>query len=206
MQDIGVIDDPGVAEVSLGSVRARLLAELVEPGSATSLAPVLGLTRQKVNYHLRALERAGLVELVEERRKGNMTERIVQACASAYVISPQALSAIAPDPSRSPDRLSAYWLLALGSRTVAEVGELVARSSKAGQPLATFAMDAEIEFATAADRASFAAELSGAIEALVSKYHADGEGGRKHRMVVGLHPKVTRPAPADDRGTRSREQ
>ena len=114
MQDIGVIEDPAVAEVSLGSVRGRLLAELVEPGSAASLAPVLGLTRQRVNYHLRALERAGLVELVEERRKGNMTERVVQATASAYVISPRALSAIAPDPSRSPDRLSAYWLLALG--------------------------------------------------------------------------------------------
>ena len=54
MQDIGVIEDPAVAEVSLGSVRGRLLAELVEPGSAASLAPVLGLTRQRVNYHLRA--------------------------------------------------------------------------------------------------------------------------------------------------------
>lgn len=206
MQDIGVIEDPAVAEVSLGSVRGRLLAELVEPGSAASLAPVLGLTRQRVNYHLRALERAGLVELVEERRKGNMTERVVQATAATYVISPKALSAIAPDPSRSPDRLSAYWLLALGSRTVAEVGELVERSHQAGQPLATFAMDAEIEFATAADRASFAAELTGAIEILVSKYQTGAAGGRKHRMLIGLHPMITRPASADDRATRSPAQ
>jgi hypothetical protein len=45
-----------------------------------------------------ALERHGLVELVEERRKGNCTERVLQATAAAYVISPSALSAVAPDP------------------------------------------------------------------------------------------------------------
>ena len=135
-----------------------------------------------------------------------MTERVVQATAATYVISPKALSAIAPDPSRSPDRLSAYWLLSLGSRTVAEVGELVERSHQAGQPLATFAMDTEIEFATAADRASFAAELTGVIETLVSKYQTGAAGGRKHRMLIGLHPMITRPASADDRATRSPAQ
>ena len=205
MQDVAVIDDPDVAESALEPVRARLLAELAEPGSASSLAPVLGLTRQKVNYHLRALESRGLIELVEERRKGNMTERVMRATAAAYVISPLALSAVAPDPGRAPDQLSAYWLVALGSRTVGEVGELMARSTRAGQPLATFAIDAEVEFASASDRASFAAELSGAVESLVAKYHhGSAEGGRKHRVVVGLHPMITRPeSDSGPVGTRS---
>src|ERR671928_1714150 len=105
MHDVTVIDDPAAAEASLAPIRARLLAELAEPGSATTLAARVGLTRQKANYHLRALERHGLVELVEERRKGNMTERVLRATASAYVISPDALGPIQPDPARSPDRL-----------------------------------------------------------------------------------------------------
>jgi hypothetical protein len=50
----------------------------------------LALPRQQVGYHLRALEQAGLVELVEERRKGNCIERIVRAAACSYVISPEA--------------------------------------------------------------------------------------------------------------------
>ena len=76
----------------------------------------------------------------------------------------------------------------------------MARSTRAGQPLATFAIDAEIEFASAADRASFAAELSDAVESLVAKYHHGvAEGGRKHRVVVGLHPMITRPESAPDR-------
>src|ERR1700733_11628169 len=104
MDDIAVIEDPAAAEVSLDPIRARLLAELVTPGSAAMLAPRLGLPRQKINYHLRTLEQHGLVHLVEERRRGNVTERMMQATAASYVISPAALSAVAPDPARAPDR------------------------------------------------------------------------------------------------------
>jgi DNA-binding transcriptional ArsR family regulator len=194
-----VIDDPAAAEASLDPLRTRLLAELVQPGSASTLAAKLGLARQKVNYHLRALERHGLVELVAERRKGNMTERVMRANAASYVISPAALSAVAPDPDRSPDQLSALWLLALAARLVKEIGELSARAKRARRPLATFAVDTEIRFASAPDRAAFAAELSDAVEALVSKYHdASAAGGRAHRLIVALHPKITRPEAETD--------
>ena len=88
MQEVAVIDDPAAAEASLDPVRARLLAELAEPGSASTLGARVGMPRQKVNYHLRTLERHGLVELVEERRKGNCVERVVRATArSADVTS-----------------------------------------------------------------------------------------------------------------------
>ncbi|REK87491.1 ArsR family transcriptional regulator [Streptomyces inhibens] len=202
MIDVAVIDDPAAAGVSLDPVRARLLAALTAPGSATTLAAEVGLSRQKVNYHLRALERHGLIELVEERRKGNVTERIVQATAASYVISPAALSAVAPDPGRAPDQLSARWLLALAARLVREVGELIKRSTKAGQRLATFAIDGEVRFASAADRAAFAEELGATVNRLVAKYHDEkAAGGRHHRLIVALHPSITRPAddePAPD--------
>jgi DNA-binding transcriptional ArsR family regulator len=93
MLDVAVIEDPAAAEASLDPIRARLLAELAEPASASTLAARVGLPRQKVNYHLRALERHGLVELVEERKKGNMTERVLRATAASYLISPAARSA-----------------------------------------------------------------------------------------------------------------
>lgn len=189
MQELTVIDDPAAAGVSLDPIRARLLAALAEPGSATTLAAVVGLTRQKVNYHLRTLEQHGLVELVEERRRGNMTERVMQATAASYVISPSTLGAVAPDPRRSPDRLSARWLVAVAARTVREVGELIAGATKANKRLATLAMDGEVRFASAADRAAFAEELTAAITTLVARYHDDqAPGGRPHRVVVAVHP------------------
>src|SRR3954464_11296368 len=125
MHDIAVIEDPAAAEVSLDPIRSRLLAELAEPGSATMLAGKIGLSRQKVNYHLRTLEQHGLVHLVEERRKGNVTERMMQATAASYVISPAAMAAVAPAPSRAPDRLPARWLVTLAARVIRDVGTLI---------------------------------------------------------------------------------
>jgi DNA-binding transcriptional ArsR family regulator len=188
MLEVAVIEDPAAAEVSLDPIRSRLLAELAEPGSATMLAARVGLPRQKVNYHLRTLEQHGLLELVEERRKGNMTERMLRATAAAYVISPAALAAVAPDPARAPDRLSARWLLAVAAKLVSDVGALLTGAAKAQQKLATFALDGEIRFASPADRAAFAEELATAVAGLTGKYHS--ATGRRHRLVVAVHPAV----------------
>jgi DNA-binding transcriptional ArsR family regulator len=189
MDDVAVIEDPAAAEVSLDPIRSRLLAELAVPGSATMLATKIGLPRQKVNYHLRTLEQHGLVHLVEERRKGNVTERMMQATAASYVISPTAMAAVAPDPARSPDRLSARWLLAVAARLVHDVGSLITGATRAGKRVATFALDGEITFATPADRAAFAEDLTVAVTQLVSRYNA--AEGRKHRIVVAVHPSAT---------------
>lgn len=196
MFEIAVIEDPSAAEVSLDPVRARLLAELAEPGTATTLAARLGLPRQRVNYHLRTLERHGLVELVEERRKGNVTERLMRATAASYVISPAALALVQPDPSRSPDRLSAFWLLALAARLVRDVGALITGAAKARKRVATFALDGEVRFASAADRAAFAEELAESVAGLIARYHdAGAERGRDHRVIVAIHPSVPTGAP-----------
>jgi hypothetical protein len=117
-------------------------------------------------------------------------ERVLQATARSYVISPSALAAVEPDPARSPDRLSARWLIALAARMVREVGQLLAGAAKARRRLATFGMDAEVRFASAADRAAFAEELAASITALVGKYHDESaDGGRIHRVIVAVHPR-----------------
>jgi len=189
--DIAVIENAAAAEAALDPIRARLLAELAQPRSATMLGHRFGLPRQQVNYHLKALERHGLVELVEERRKGNVNERMLRATAASYVISPLALAAVQPDPARAPDRLSARWLLAVAARLVRDVGALITGATQANRRLATFALDGEVRFASAADRAAFAEELTQAVTALVARYHDQtAEGGRDHRVVVAVHPSL----------------
>lgn len=197
MLEIDVIENPAAAEATLDPIRSRLLAELAEPASATMLAGRMGLPRQKINYHLRMLEEHGLLELVEERKRGNMTERVLRATAGSYVISPTALPALAPDSTLAPDQLSANWMLAIAARLVRDVGTLIRGSALAKKPLATFAVDSEVRFASAADRAAFAAELTESLAGLVARYHAaDAPGGRRHRIVLALHPSVTTPAVA----------
>jgi len=189
MLDVQVIDDPAMATVALEPVRSRLLSELAAPASAATLATRVGLARQKVNYHLHALEAHGLVRLAEERKWGGLTERLLVASASSYVVSPSALGSAAADPSREVDRLSASYLIALGARVIREVGVLVRWATAAGKRLATLAVDTEVRFRSAADRAAFTSELTEAIATLVAKYHDDSApGGRAHRLVVVAHP------------------
>jgi len=189
MLDIQVIDDPATATVALEPTRSRLLSELAEPASAATLATRVGLSRQKVNYHLHSLEAHGLVRLAHERMWGGLTERLLVASAASYVVSPSALGPVAIDPHREVDRLSANYLVALGARLIREVSGLVRRAKATGKRLATLAIDTEVCFRSAADRAAFSNELTEAIAKLVSKYHdPSAPGSRAHRLMVVAHP------------------
>ena len=189
MLDVQVIDDPSAATVALEPMRSRLLSELAAPASAATLATRVGVPRQKVNYHLRALEAHGLVQLAEERRWGGLTERLLVATATSYVVSPKALGPVAVDPKREIDRLSASYLIALGARVIREVSDLVGRAREVGKRLATLSVDTEVRFRSAADRAAFTDELTEAVTKLVSKYHDESApGGRAHRLVIVAHP------------------
>lgn len=189
MLDIQVIDNPAAATVALDPTRSRLLSELAAPASAATLAARVGLARQKVSYHLNALEAHGLVRLADERKWGGLTERLLVATAASYVVNPGAMGPVAVDPDREVDRLSASYLIALGARVVREVAGLVRRANAAGKRLATLAVDTEVRFRSPADRAAFTQELTEAIATLVSKYHdASAPGGRAHRLVVVAHP------------------
>jgi len=194
MLDIQVIDDPAAATVAMEPIRSRLLSELAAPASAATLAMRVGLARQKVNYHLHALEAHGLVRLAHERKWGGLTERLLVATAASYVVSPSAMGPVAVDPDREVDRLSASYLIALGARVVREVADLVRRANAAGKRLATMAIDTEVRFRSPTDRAAFSRELTEAVAGLISKYHDESApGGRAHRLVIVAHPLPRKP-------------
>jgi DNA-binding transcriptional ArsR family regulator len=189
MLDVRVIDDPAAATAALDPVRCRLLSELREPASAAALAARVGLPRQKVNYHLRTLESHGLVHVASERRWGGLTERLLVATASSFVVSPSALGPVAADPDQEMDRLSASYLVALAARVMREISDLLRRAQEAGKHLATLSVDTVIRFRSPAERAAFSNELAEAINRLVSKYHDESApGGRAHRLVLMAHP------------------
>lgn len=189
MNDVDVIADPAAAAVALDPVRSRLLAELAEPASAATLAARLGIPRQKVNYHLRTLESHHLVRVSEQRRWGGLTERLLVASAASYVVSPSALGPAAADPSRTRDRLSASYLVALAARVVREVSDLFRRARAADKGLPTLSVDTEVAFASAAERAAFTQELTQTLLKLVARFHQpNAPGARAHRLVLMAHP------------------
>jgi hypothetical protein len=65
----------------------------------------------------------------------------------------------------------------------------VRRAAATGKRLATLAIDTEVRFRSATDRAAFSNELTEAVAKLVSKYHDESAaGGRLHRLIVVAHP------------------
>ena len=126
---LSILRSPEAAASMLSPIRRDILGALAEPGSATSVGQRLGLPRQKVNYHLRALEDAALVEHVEDRQKGNCTERIVQATARHYLIAPSVLGALGATPTETADRFSSDHLAAVSGRTISELAELGERAA-----------------------------------------------------------------------------
>lgn len=187
--DVEVIADPAAAVSALDPIRGRLLAELGEPASAATLATRVGISRQKVNYHLRALETHQLVQAAGERRWGGLTERLLVATASSYVIAPGALGPISADPDRTRDRMSASYLIAVAARAVQEVGELWRTARAKNKRLATLSIDTAVRFRSAADRAAFTEELADAVTTLVARYHDESDPrGRAHRVVLAAYP------------------
>ena len=195
MPAVAVLDDPATAVVALDPVRSRLLGLLgEEPSSAAGLSSRLGLSRQKVRYHLQALAQQGLVVEVEQRRHGGLIERVFAASAASYLVSPAAMGDAGADPRRVADRLSASYLLALAGRVVGEVGALLRGASSAGKRLATLSVDSDIRFRSAQERAEFAEELGVAVRSLASRYHDESaSGGRWYRLVILVHPRPRLP-------------
>jgi len=196
LTSLHILRDPEAAATLLHPVRLQILRQLGEPGSAASVARQIGLPRQQVNYHLKELERAGAVAFVEERRKGNCTERLVRAVASGYLISPEALGDLGPDPATRRDRFSVAYLAATAARIIGELAQLSVRARKAGKRLASLTLETEIRFRSAGERARFAAEAAGLIAALAARYHdQQAPGGRPFRLVLASYPLITRAEP-----------
>lgn len=189
MLELDVLAEPERAALALDPMKRRILAALQAPGSAASLAEKLGLKRQNVNYHLRALEAAELVTPAEERQWGGLTERLMVASAASYVVSPAALGELGADPKQTGDRLSASYLIALAARIVREVGELLAGARKSDKRFATLSIDTVIRFKSPAERAAFTDDLASAVSTLVARYHdPQCAGARPHRLLVASYP------------------
>jgi DNA-binding transcriptional ArsR family regulator len=186
VEEVRVLADAAAIEAALDPTRAAILDALAEPGSATTVAAAVGSTRQKVNYHLRTLEDHGLVELVETRTWGGLTERVVQRSARHLMASPQVLQSAPLDPEAVSDRLSADYLIAVSARAVSEVGAIADRAAHPTR-LPTLTIDTVVGFASPGDRAAFAADLESAVAALVARYHRDD--GRPHRLPISSYPR-----------------
>ena len=186
---IGLVSDASQARAALTPIRRQLLARLRAPGSAASLAVELGVARQKLGYHLRALEAAGLVRLVEERPRRGFTERVLVASADAFVLDPSLMGEPAPRGAEAQDRFASEHLVHTAAAAMRDVARMREAADREGKRLLTFTIEAEVTFASPADFDQFAERLSRAVARLARSFKS-ARGGRRYRLVAAAHPAV----------------
>lgn len=183
------------AELLLHPLRQQILRHSAEPRSASEVARILDLPAQKVNYHVRTLVDAGFLRPAGERRRRNLVEKRYRASARSYLLVPAVLGEMAADPARGGDAVSAGHLLGLSARLQAELSEVLVRSGADPRRVPSLALDAELRFTSAEQRAAFAGALREAVLRVVEEHSApavasDGgpAPGEPYRLLVGCHP------------------
>jgi DNA-binding transcriptional ArsR family regulator len=165
-----------------------MLEALREPASAAALGRQLGHPRQRVNYHLKALKEAGLVERVGTRRQGGFVETLYRSVARAFVVSPEVAWA---DPRRLEvlrRQHSLETLVGIGERLQSDAVALLDRATFDGEQISSAAVHAEVHFASEEERAAFMREYLQATRELLDRYGTDE--GAPYRIVLAVHPQT----------------
>ena len=194
---VALLDEPDRLRVGLSPIRRRLLERLRQPASATQLASELAMGRQRINYHLRALETAKLIDLVEERQRRGCVERILVARAQAFIVDPSVMNAKTGSGSSATtaglavsrtaqDKFSAEHLIDTAADVVRDVTRMRVQAEKQGARLLTFTMQTDVSFAEPGDLERFTTTLAEFVAREAAKYHTPG--GRGYRVVIGGHP------------------
>lgn len=193
--------DSGEAVAALGHPeRRRILQALARsPDSASGLAERLDDTRQRINYHVRALNDVGLIELAEERPRRGLTERIYRPVGRGFAIDPSVLGSLdigeMPEPG---DRWAAAFAISLASRTTREIAALGRKAESEGKRLAVASMDTTVRLRTPKAMAAFIDDLALAITEVVARHDDPGTDTRTFRVAACSHPAPDPTAGADD--------
>lgn len=197
MQDVCYIEDLQQAMTLLKPQRLDILRQLDEPRTCPELADFFDETPQKIYYHIKALETAGLVAKVEERRVRGVVEGSYRAIARSYWLAPALVGQIG-STRQAADQASLRVLLSLAEEVIEDTGKLGSVSS-VGKQVPSLSLSAHIHLPDAKRRGEFLQEVQAVFQQLATKYGlpeddmavTDEQG---FRLVLMCYPKTQVPA------------
>jgi DNA-binding transcriptional ArsR family regulator len=193
--DLETIANPRRASALLHPLRLRILALARDPASAAEIARALGLPRQRVNYHVRALERAGFLKPAGRARKRNMIEQRYVSTSRAFALSPGILGPVGADWREIGDTGSADYLLALAEQVRFDVERAAGEAEAEGRRISTLSLKSQFRFESPAQRAEFTSAVREAIVGVIARHSSPNRlengrpaRGKPYRMVVACYP------------------
>jgi len=186
--NLEVVDSPEAIACLTDPVRQRILRALRQEGSASSISRTLNQPRQKLAYHIKKLEQAGLLKHIRDQKKGNCTERILKATATRYLLAPNAVgSDLSTDELQ--DRLSANALLALAAGCIDEVCQV--QQAAGHKRISTISLDTEVGFCDQEEKAAFAEALARSFTEVAARFPVrEDVPQQRFKLIIGAYPKL----------------
>jgi hypothetical protein len=199
-----VLDDPAAIAAATHPVRAAVLEAMRTPSTAAAVARQVGQSRQNVAYHVRELEKAGLLRHVGQRQNGNFVEQVYEAVAASMLVSPRATWG--PGGARAAalaDQLSLGELVEAGARLERDAAALLDRAAFDGEEIASASVRAQVRFVSEHDRAAFLGEYVELVAALARKHGA--REGEAYEVLLAAYPAPDAPDGAGSAGDTTEE-
>lgn len=192
MQEVLYIEDVDQAAALLKPQRIEMLKLMDHPRTCLELGKIFGETPQKINYHIKALQNAGLVEQVGERRVRGTVEGSYQARARSYWLASDLVGQIG-GAAMAQDQVSLRHLLSLTEEMRGDIGHL---AQQVGREIPSLGLSLHVELDDESRRADFMADVQHMAQILAHKYGAtagddgDAQPSRpRFRLVLACYPK-----------------
>lgn len=193
MQDVFYIEGLDQAAELLKPIRIEMLKRMGAPRTCPELAEFFHESPQKIYYHMKALEKVGLVEKVEERRVRGVVEGYYRAKARSYWLAPKLVGQIG-GTGATQDQTSLRFLLTLAEELHDDIGHL-GHDSEAGEEVPSLGLSAYIYLPEGERRADFLEDVQSLFQKLARKYglspdHQPGDTeGSNFRLILACYPK-----------------
>lgn len=191
-----LIQSPDQAMALLNPLRADIVSRLIEPASAAELARMINEPPQRMNYHLKALEKTGLIRRVGTRQVRNLVEVLYQSIAKTFVLA-ESLSLSEETIERLKEHGSLAQLITTAEQMKKDAVYLMEHSEKGTEiPSATLQMD--IPLVDNDDREAFITDYVNMVKQLVGKYAKAADNIQNpplYKVILSVYPKAAEGEP-----------
>jgi len=186
IQETYLVESPEQASALINPLRAEIVAYLREPSSATEVAKKMNETPQRVNYHLKALVKVGLVEKVGTRQVRNLVEVLYQSIARTFLLA-ESLSIGKETIQKIKDQGSLLHLIHTSERMKKDALRLMEQSDE-DEEIPSASLQMQINLENESVREKFIEDYVVLVKNLVKKYQIKASQDHPYQVLLSVYP------------------
>lgn len=190
MLETYTVESPDQAMVLLNPLRAEILSILSDPSSAAEVGRKIDEPPQRVNYHLKALEKVGLVQKVGTRQVRNLVEVLYQAIAKTFILS-ELLGWSPETVQRLKDQSSLAHLVTTAERIKKDALLLLERTDH-NEEIPSATLQSKVHLPTEDMRNAFIEDYVAMVKELVQKYSSSDQNDNGFNVTLAVYPETAK--------------